>query len=147
MSVSQFKDVSWADQEPLDTNKLNTMVSNSRYLFERAAKVYYNAYSVHKDNGIKIACGVATIPPAKAYSEAITVYFGSFFTPGSRPVIATSITSSYNRRVIETINGISGNSSLPDHRGFIATIAAVEFNDKTNYLVKTMHLNWIAMGY
>lgn len=147
MSVSQYKDISWADEEPLDTNKLNTMVSNSRYLFERAAKVYYNAYGTHKDTGIKIACGVATIPPASAYSTKITVYFGAFFTPGCRPVIATSITTPYNRRVIETINGISGDAALPDHRGFIAHIAAVEFNDKTNYLVKTMHLNWIAMGY
>jgi hypothetical protein len=147
LAVTQYKDVSWADGEPLDTNKLNTMVSNSRYLFERAAKVYYNAYGVHKDNGIKIACGTNTIPPVQAYSTSITVYFGSFFTPGCRPIVSTSITSSYNRRIIDTINGISGASALPDHRGFIAHLAAVELNDKANYLVRSMHLNWIAMGY
>lgn len=147
MAVTQYKDVSWVDGEPLDTNKLGTMVSNSRYLFERAAKVYYNAYGTHKDNGIKIACGTGTVPPVDAYSTAISIYFGSFFTPGCRPIIATSITSSYNRRVMATINGIGGPSALPDHRGFIAHLAVGELNDKANKLVKTMHLNWIAMGY
>ena len=145
--ANTYVDVSWGTNEPLDTNKLNTMAQNVDYLFKRMPKVYFNAYNAQRDIGVKIACGVATIPPTSNYSTTVTVYFGTFFTPGSQPIITTSITSSYNRRVIDTINGISGNAAMPDHRGFIAHIAAVEFNDKTNALSKTMHLNWIAMGY
>lgn len=147
MAVTQYKDISWADNEPLDTNKLNTMVSNSRYLFERAAKLYYNAYGTNKDTGIKIACGAATIPPTTGNGISVNTYFGSFFTPGCQPVITVSITSSYNRRVIPTIYGLSGASSIPDHRGFVGVIAANELTAASNHIYKTMHLNWIAMGY
>lgn len=146
MAVSQFKDISWGD-EPLDTNKLNTMVANTRYLFERAPKLYYHAYGVHRDTGLRIACGTVTVPRSDNKSERVNVYFGSFFKPGSRPIVVTQIVSPYNRRVVSTVYGLSGASSLPDHRGFVAVVAAVEFNDKVQKLAKTMHLNWIAMGY
>ena len=83
MAVSAFKDVNWAPNEYLATDKLNTMVSNTRYLFERAPKLYYNSYSIKKDSGIKIACGTATIAPSKAHYYTKTINFGSFFTVGS----------------------------------------------------------------
>lgn len=146
MAVSSFKDVNWGPNEYLATDKLNTMVSNTRYLFERAPKLYYNSYSIKKDTGIKIACGTATIAPGKAHYYKKTIYFGSFFTSGSKPVIVTSVTSPYNRRMILSHWGIQGEGYVPDHRGFIACAATATL-EKSHYLSKQIYVNWIAMGY
>jgi len=146
LAVSAFKDVNWGPNEYLATDKLNTMVSNTRYLFERAPKLYYNSYSIKKDTGIRIACGTATIAPGKAHYYKKTINFGSFFTVGSKPVIVTSVTSPYNRRMILSHWGIQGEGYVPDHRGFIVC-AATATMEKSHYLAKQIYVNWIAMGY
>lgn len=146
MTVSSFKDLSWGDNEPISTDKLNTMVSNTRYLFERAPRMYYNAYSVQKDTGVKIACGTATIPPGKGWYFYKTIQFGAFFTAGSRPIIVTSVTSASNRRMILSQYGIQGSAYVPDNRGF--TVCAASSTQEKNYSVpKQLYINWIAMGY
>jgi hypothetical protein len=146
MAVTSFKDVTWGANEYLSTDKLNTMVSNTRYLFERAPKLYYNSYGVKKDTGIKIACGTATIAPGKGHSYRKTILFGSFFTAGSKPVIVTSVTSPFNRRMILSHYGIQGTGYVPDHRGFIVW-ANTATTEKAHYLAKQIYVNWIAMGY
>lgn len=146
MAVSAFKDVNWAANEYLATDKLNLMVSNTRYLFERAPKLYYNSYSIKKDTGIRIACGTSTIAPGKAHQYKKTINFGSFFTSGSKPVIVTSVTSPYNRRMILSHWGIQGEGYVPDHRGFIVC-AATSTNEKSHFLHKQIYINWIAIAY
>jgi hypothetical protein len=146
VAVSAFKDVVWNANEYISTDKLNTMVSNTRYLFERAPKLYYNAYSVKKDSGLKIACGTITVAASKSKQYARTVSFGTFFTVGCKPVIVTSITSATNRRLTITQYGIQGANYVPDHRGFIGVIA-VATTEKNHYLTKQAYINWIAMGY
>jgi len=146
MTVSSYKDINWGDNEPISSDKLNTMISNTRYLFERAPKLYYNSYSVQKDTGVKIACGTATIPPGKGHNFYKTIQFGSFFTAGSRPVIVTSVTSPANRRMILSHYGIQGAAYVPDNRGFI--VVASSSTLEANYLLqKQIYINWIAMGY
>lgn len=145
MAVSSYKDVSWGD-EYVRTDKLNTMASNTRYLFERAPRLYYNAFGVRRDTGIKIACGVASIPPSKTAYAGITVNFGTFFTTGSRVVVATSISAGYQRKIIATLHGLSGPGYLPDHRGFHANVTTFEYAAKDNHVIRTAYLNWVAMG-
>jgi hypothetical protein len=147
LAVSSFKDVNWSDNEYLATDKLNTMCANSRYLFERAPKLYYNSYGVKKDMGVRIACGTTTVPPKKGqHYYAKTVNFGAFFTAGCKPVVVTSTTTGGNRRMILTQWGIQGVGYVPDHRGFVAALATATL-EKSHYLSKTMYVNWIAMGY
>lgn len=146
MAVASYKDVNWGENEYLATDKLNTMASNSRYLFERAPKLYYNSYSVKKDTGIKIACGTATIAPSKAHYYNKTIYFGSFFTAGSSPVVVTSITSPANRRLTLSHWGIQGTGYVPDNRGFIVCVATATL-EASHYLTKQIYVNWLAMGY
>jgi hypothetical protein len=123
------------------------MAQNSRYLLERAPKLYYNAYNVKKDTGVKIACGVTAVPPTKGTSVTVTVNFGSFFSPGTRPIPVTSLTSRFNTRVIETTYGFGGITSVPDHRGFLCRVAATEIYGTSKNIPYTLYLNWIAMGY
>ncbi len=146
MAVSMFKDINWADDEYLSADKLNAMVANTRYLFERAPKMYYNSYAVKKDTGIKIACGAYTIAPGKAHLFRRTIYFGSFFTTGCKPVIVNGITSPSNRRMIPSMYGIQGEGYVPDHRGFVACVNT-STTEKAHYLNKQIYFNWIAVGY
>ena len=145
MAVSSFKDVYWGN-EFVDTDKLNVMAENTRYLFERAPKLYYNAFGVRRDTGIKIACGVASIPPSKSSTATISVNFGTFFTTGSRVVVATSVTAGYQGKILPTLYGLSGPGYLPDHRGFHARITTFEWQPKNNHVIRTAYLNWLAMG-
>jgi hypothetical protein len=147
VAVSAFKDLSWNDDDTADKDKLNLMVANTRYLFERAPKLYFNGYGVKKDTGIKIASGTAVIPPKKATSQLINIYFGSFFTPGCKPVITNGIVSHYNGRIIPTMYALQGVGFVPDHTGFVSRLGMVETNSTVNYFVKTMYLHWIAVGY
>ena len=146
MAVSSFKDVNWGANEYLATDKLNTMASNSRYLFERAPKLYYNAYSVKKDTGVKIACGVVTFAAGKKTLYSKTVNFGSFFTVNSRPIIVTGLYSGSNRRIVTTYTGIQGAGYAPDHRGFVCYLGTATL-EKSHYIFKSTYVNWIAMGY
>jgi hypothetical protein len=144
--ISSFKDVNWGEDDYLATDKLNTMASNTRYLFERAPKLYYNSYSVQKDTGVKIACGTATIAPGKGHYFHRIIQFGSFFTAGCKPVIVTSITSPENRRIILTQFGLQGPNYVPDNRGFEVYVSTATL-EATHYLNKQIYVNWIAMGY
>lgn len=123
------------------------MAQNSRYLLERAPKLYYNAYNVKKDTGVKIACGVVSVAPTRAMETTVSVNFGSFFSAGTRPIPVTSLTTQSNMRIIETTYGFGGLGSVPDHRGFYSRIAAVEVYQALKTISKTCWLNWIAMGY
>jgi hypothetical protein len=149
MAVTQFKDISWNPNEPIDVNKLNTMASNARYFFERAPKLYYNSYGVQKDTGIKIASGVATVPPNNVDYNLVNVYFGSFFTPGCNPVINIGCMSPVQGRIMLTFVSLNGHGSsvAPDHRGFIARLGLADKNPATQYFVTSVFIHWTAFGY
>ena len=151
MTVNQYKDVTWGPSpEPLDIGKLNTMAANTRYVYENLPKMTYRPWSgAGRDQGIKVACGVAAVPGnSSSYLTYITVNYGGFFTPGCRPVITMSLQSPGHRRILPTFYGIDGVDTSPDHRGFGAAIAAVPGQtNKTNPLEQTFHLHWIAIGY
>lgn len=147
MAVSAFKDVIWNSSDRGTTAKLNTMAQNTRYLLERAPKLYYNSYGVKKDVGVKIGCGVVPVPSTVNSTSYVTVNFGSFFSVGSKPVVVTSLTSPVNTRVIDTIYGLGGTYTVPDHRGFGARVAATEIYGTMKNLPKTIYLNWVAVGY
>lgn len=147
MAVASYQDVAWNSADPLDRAKLNLMAQNSRYLLERAPKLYYNAYNIKKDTGVKLACGVVTVPSTKGMEMTVTVNFGSFFSAGTRPIPVTSLTTQTNMRIIETTYGFGGLGSVPDHRGFHCRVAAVEVFQALKTISKTCWLNWIAMGY
>lgn len=147
MVVASFQDVIWNTSDVADKAKLNLMSQNTRYLLERMPKLYYNAYNVKKDTGVKIACGVVAIPPNKGMEATVTVNFGSFFSAGTRPIPVTSLTTQTNMRIIETTYGFGGLGSVPDHRGFHCRIATVEVYQASKTISKTAWLNWICMGY
>lgn len=149
MAVNEFQDLSWVGDEPIDTDKLNAMVNNTKFVNQRLPKMSFQSYGgIQKDKGLKIACGVVTVPPRKnARDQSVTVNFGSFFTEGCKPIITTGIMSYGNGRVHVIVHSQTGQNFVPDHRGFIAKVFVNELSADWNYFWKTMYINWHAIGY
>lgn len=124
------------------------MVSDTQYVFERSASMYYAAYGTRRGTVMRLACGAVTIAATTDSAASANVNFPTgFFKSGTKPIIVTSIVSPYNRRIIETINGLDGASSIPDARGFQVTAVTREITDKIDHIVKPIVVQWIAMGY
>lgn len=145
MAITEFKDINWSGDEPLDTAKLQAMVSNTRYLFERMPKLYYNAYGGKRDVGIKIAAGHTYYTAYAAAGRWVPVYFGSFFTVGCRPVITLTVHTATNYGMSSRVMSIDWTSAIPDHRGFQAGIytAGPRLTDQ----IKPGWVGWHAIGY
>lgn len=151
MATNEYKDLAWGPSpEPVDIGKLNTMVNNTKYVYDHLPKMSFRPWSGSgRDTGVKVACGVAVVPgDSNSYLQYVQVNYSGFFLPGCNPVITLGLQSPASRRVCVTFYGIDGADTTPDHRGFGAALAAVptQYN-KTNPLDNTMHLHWQAMGY
>jgi len=133
--VNTFAPVGWSDNEPVWTDKLQQMVQNDLYLYERQPKVRYNAYGVTRDTTLKIASGVVVMPIVTKQ-----VYFGSFFTAGSQPVVLVSLISNGEKRITVSAQGL--NQLAPGHEGFQIISA-----DHTGSITKTHYVTWLAVGY
>ncbi len=145
MAITPYRPISWNNDEPLFTDKLNQMTSNDQWLFENAPRAYYNAYNVKKTSGIKIAAGLAGFNPNGTPREHHIVNFGTFFTPGARPIIATSLGHDGEVRLHYGIKGIG--TKFPDHRGFEFLGSVDHYNQKLNKMQRRYYLHWIAISY
>lgn len=145
MAVTSYNGVTWSDDEPIYTSKLNQMSQNEQYLFENAPTVYYKAHGVTRQTGIKIAAGVTPCTRSGGYRENTTINFGTFFTTGCNPVVTHSMLHTGEVRVHWGHKGIG--TTLPDHRGFEIYGNLDSLNLRTNYLTRNYYISWIAIGY
>lgn len=142
--ATEFRDVNWGD-EVIDTGKLNQMANNERYVFERMPRLNYVAHGIqNKDTGVRMLTGIHTVPAIGDHQQTRTIYFGSYFSPGCRPVVQATY-AGYN--VIRTFMKIRGvGQTHPDHRGFEAgLIISEEVNNRVFQGVSYIH--WLAVGY
>lgn len=144
--ATSYRPTSWGN-EYISSDKLNVMTSNDQYLFERTPTVYYNAYGVNKrTGGMKIAAGVVVIPANKKLSAATKNYhFGSFFSQGCKPIVATSMSMTKGGRYHVVVKGLS--SMTPDHRGMRIDVIANEHNWKNSRINTRIYVNFIAVGW
>lgn len=140
-----YKPVTWGD-EPVYKNKLNQMAQNEQHLYENMPKLNFNTYGVKRTSGVKIMAAIAIVPGTTSTASAMTFNFGTFFSPGCKPVITTGIqpTQTTRWRNHAVITGISG--FAPDHRGFKMFVMANEPSGSTN-TIGTTYVHFIAVGW
>jgi len=114
--VSIYKRISWG-KEAISSAKLNDMVRNMDYLYEKMITGYYNLYGVARETGLTIRAGHAKLPFTEAQGNGVVHYFPRPFLPGSRPAVVTSVNTDYYVRFFHAIRGLDGRA-VPDHRGF-----------------------------
>lgn len=147
MSVS-YKPISWGN-EYISSDKLNIMTSNDQYLFERTPTVYYRANGVHKKTGgMKVMAGVQVFAANKKKTSVSKDYqFGTFFSQGCKPVVATSLSMATPGRYHVGVYGLGRASLSPDHRGMNLHVISNSTQPKTMYIASKVAVNFIACGY
>ena len=148
MSNKEFVAVNWTAHQILDEDSLDQMNSNLVNLRNTKVEGRYTHLnnSGQVNQGIKILCGRKQITPhPKTDTVIVRVGFGLMFTPNSRPVITTSITSPGYVRFFHIINGID--QLHPNHQGFECKVNVDAERPRFDNFARSIFINWIAMGY
>lgn len=144
MAVVPYKAVSWQDNEPLFTSKLNQMANNDQWLYENTPRMLYTPYNQRRTEGLKIASGILLCNPAPSGIQQHVVYFGSFFSQACTPVVVTGLMHQGEVRMTFGVKGIG--QTYVDHRGFELLGGAIH-HGTTKAFTKQFWVPWIAMGF
>lgn len=145
--TTQYRDVSWGDDEEITADKLNQMTTNEKYLLERIMPHQYQAYGITKTSGLKIACGIVSVGPYAGRQMSKVIYFGRFFTVGCRPIVLASHATPSQFRTFVSCKGVGANNMRPDHNGFQVVLNADPLTTTTNYFPTAQHIHWLSIGY
>lgn len=145
--MSDFQDVSWADDEDVTADKLNQMCSNDKHLLEQTVPHLYRAYGITKVGGLKIAGGIVTLGPNAGREMSHDVNFGNFFSIGCRPVVQVTFATPQRFRVWAVIKGLGPNNHQPDRNGFTVVVNSGAPDEVKNHFPTGQHIHWMALGY
>lgn len=146
MPVSPYKPMTWGD-EPTSSDKLQQMVNNTQHVYENMPRMQYYTYSIRKTTGIKLMSGIAVVPANNRDWSIVRVEFGTWFTPGCKPVITTGtqLTGGKPRWQVY-IKGIG--TYYPDHRGMEVGVGADYWGTTVKNIVdQRVFIHWTAVGY
>lgn len=146
MAATPFKVISWSPNEPITDEKLDAMVSNDNWLKTKMVQGNYSAYNKKRDEGLRIAGGLALITSRKAANAQKSVGFNDFFSPGCRPIVTTGIVSKSQRQIFVTVDG-PGNQLHPTKDGFQVFVHVDAWDKKNKKISRNFYVSWIALGY
>lgn len=112
-----YKRLNWA-KEPVSSQKLNDMVGNDDFLFEKMITGYYNVAGIVRDSGLEIRTGFVKGIATQANSFWASHYYPKPFLPGARPVILCAVASASAMLYVLGTRGLDGRA-IADHRGFL----------------------------
>src|SRR5690349_1526731 len=121
MALPLIKVLSWSPLDPITAEKLNDMVQNDQLLQDNMVRSHYSGVAVTKDQGIRLASGLALITARKSASASKSVSFGDFFSAGCSPIVTTGVVSQNQRQIFPTIDG-PGAEILPTRDGFTVNV-------------------------
>lgn len=122
------------------------MAANDDYLEGQVFEGRYDAFNVVQDSGLKIWSRVIQVQPNHKHVVEAPVSFGSFFTPGSIPVITATLATSDRIRTTLTIRGLDGGRK-PSSAGFTAVLYYINSEGQNLVFNNYQHVHIIAMGY
>ncbi len=145
MAATPYKPVSWQDNEPLFTSKLNQMTNNEQWLYENTPRMLYTAGALKRSAGVKLASGILLCNPSPSGVQQHVVYFGSFFSQSCSPTVVTQLVHQGEVRITFGVKGI-GQQSI-DHRGFEVLGGAIHHSSTWKAMTRRFWINWIAVGF
>lgn len=115
--MATYRRISWGSGV-ITAEKLNTMVENSDYLYERMLRGNYDHMFLQKDSNLKINAMTCGFPNhINNVSRYMHAYWAKPFAPGCSPIIATSHYFTEKIIVSVGIRNING-GPFPDNAGF-----------------------------
>lgn len=146
MASSPYSPTSFNPDEPISDDKMNQIANNVQWLYENSPRMLYNAHGTKKGSGIKILSGMSIVPTSASTLSTVTVYFGSFFSQGCRPVVVATPNGRGGRtRYMSTVKGIG--YDYPDHRGAELQLTTDEYAAASNKHLIAITVHWIAVGW
>lgn len=140
-----YQDVTFADDQLLDASTMQTIAGDLRYLYDNMPAVYYRAYDVKKNTGMKIACGVVQMVPHKIAGIGRDVSFGNYFSASCRPVVVTDHAGTGD--TVMRIAAQGGASNIINHTGFRVFLHNMESGKVKSYFPVSQYIHWIAIGW
>lgn len=147
MASVSFKNVTWGTGDHFWKGKLSQMAQNDQWLFENTPRINYNAWGVNKTGGVRILAGIALVTKRTGRGGNVAVSFGSFFSPGCKPIITVGI-NNLAQLVNSNYNLMGpGSATVPDHRGFRIAAYTTDAVASRNKITHGIYFNWIAVGW
>lgn len=137
--------MSWG-KEPITAQKLNDMVDNMDYLYEKMLTGYYDINGLTRDSGLTIRIGHVKVPQTENTANDVVHFFSRPFMPGTRPVVLISLASEYFNRIFIAMRGLDGRATA-DHRGFVATFSQDRTPGGPTEYSGEQFLQYVAFGY
>lgn len=145
MASREFVAVSFAPSQLLDEETLDQINDNTVFLRDQSVDgLYQHGSGGGTSTGLKIVCGRNLVKPRKGDTASIQIRFNTFFTPESSVVVVASANTTRQTKTFITVEGIG--RTVPNHTGFIANVN-VDYAKERYDKIRTMYINWIAMGY
>ena len=121
------------------------MANNDQWLFENMSRIRYNNAGLIKDTSLKVIAGKTPYAANNTEEQNVSVYFGSFFTAGCKPVVVCTAEQVARQAILVEINGLSGEL---DYRGFNAHIQDRDAIGLGGWGIRNSGwVHWIAVGY
>lgn len=139
MPATPFKPISW-NGEPVSNAKMNQMANNEQWLFENSARLRHLQAGSARDAGIKIIAGKTPYSASSIQHVYLDVYFGSFFSAASKPIVQAIVETTGLGRKDVSITGLGGEV---DYRGFRAAV----YTDEVPTIESGGWLHWMAVGF
>jgi hypothetical protein len=145
--MTVFKAITWSPSELVGEAKMDTLVSNSEFLFYNTPRALYTdaQSNITRVEGLKIASGRGIITARQEDTAGLTISFGNFFSSGCQPIITTGISANNEVAIFCVVNGIS--TEIPDNTGFQVEVNVATTNPANDRFVQSVYINWMAMGY
>lgn len=134
----------YSDNDAFDLTDLNTFISNLNYLNESRVSMKFNAYGLNETTGIKIAAGTTASSNRNQSSDTRWITVGTFFTPGTFPVINASLATLTSRWSWISVANRSRSTVIPDHTGFSVFLGHPNIDDHKR--VGPDYINWVMIG-
>lgn len=146
MALNNFVPVSW-NGEAVTNDKLNQMANNDQYLFERTPTVRYSntGANVVRDDAMKIMAGKAPIVVSTTDNVDVNIYFGSYFTAGTHPIVTA--TYEPGGTYLAKFCSVRGFAGEIDHTGCIIRVYSREAAGFTNDMSQGGWVHWQAVGF
>lgn len=100
--------MTWSKGDAVTVEKLNQMVENEQYLFERVVQSKYTFDDAERTDGIKVFARNERFPITGTKLAQKAISWEGFFSPGCNPIVQVTVGRMDRNRLWTSVKGPSG---------------------------------------
>jgi len=114
--LSTYTPVTWSSGDAITPQKMNAMVGNDQYLFNKAIDAKYNFEGVERSDGIKIWAANGRFERTGTTRSILQFDWSGFFSSGCNPIVNATVGRRDRNRLWVSVKG-PGADNWPNSRG------------------------------